>query len=117
MHLARQHSIKSTRYGCRYTSSTTELTIHGTKGASTSTSFPWDNFYYMVLSNAKLLDSNRSKQTGRHQETNQANQNNASYGSNRNNRSGRNANSKTCVAYTGPNMVMEPGMRLALLIG
>ena len=31
----------------------------------------------------------------------------------RNNRSGRNANQKPCVAYTGPNMVMEPGMRFS----
>jgi hypothetical protein len=63
----------------------------------------------MVLSNAKLLDSTRSKQKGQRQETDQANRNN-SRGSNRNNKSGRNANSKPCVAYTGPNMAMEPGM-------
>ena len=92
---------------------TTELTIHGTKGASTSTSVPWNNFYNMVLSNAKLLDSTRSKQTGRRQETNQANRNNNSRGNNRNNRSGRNATQKPCIAYTGPNMVMEPGMRFS----
>jgi hypothetical protein len=83
------------------------------RGASTSTSVPWDYFYSMVLSNAKLLDSTRSIQTGRRQETNQANQNNPSRGNNRNNRSGRNANSKPCVAYTGPNMVMEPGMSVS----
>jgi hypothetical protein len=40
---------------------TTEFTVHGTKGASTSTSVPWDNCYNMVLSNDKLLDSTRSK--------------------------------------------------------
>jgi hypothetical protein len=36
---------------------TTELTIHGTKGSSTKTSVPWNNFYNIDLSNAKLLDS------------------------------------------------------------
>jgi hypothetical protein len=92
---------------------TTELTIHGTKGASTSTSVTWDNCYNMVLSNAKLLDSTCSKQTGRRQETNQANRNNTSRGNNRNNRSGCNANQKSCIAYTGPNMVMESGMRFS----
>jgi hypothetical protein len=53
--------------------STTELTIYGTKGGSGKTNVPWTNFYNMVVSNAKLLDSTRSKQTGRRQETNQAN--------------------------------------------
>jgi hypothetical protein len=55
---------------------TTELTIHGTKGSSTKTSVPWNNFYNMVLSNAKLLDSTHfthSKQTESSQETNQSN--------------------------------------------
>jgi hypothetical protein len=68
---------------------------------------------HMVLSNAKLLDSTRSKQTGQRQETNQANWNNPSRGINRNNRSDRNANFKPCVAYTGPSMVMEPGMHFS----
>ena len=49
---------------------TTELTIHGTKGSSTTAYIPWTNFYNMVLSNAKLLDSARSQQNGRRQETN-----------------------------------------------
>jgi hypothetical protein len=89
---------------------TTELTVHGTKGASTSTSVPWDKFYNMVLSNAKLLDSTCSRQTGRRPETNQANRNNPSRGNNRDNRSGHNANHKPFIAYTGPSMVMEPGM-------
>jgi hypothetical protein len=92
---------------------TTELTIHGKKGSSTSASVSWDNFYNMVLPNAKLLDSTRSKQTGQRQESNQANRSNTSRGNNRNNRSGRNATSKPCIAYTGPNMVMEPGMRFS----
>jgi hypothetical protein len=52
---------------------TTELTIHGTKGSSTKTSVPWNNFYTMVLLNAKLLDSTRSKQARHRRETNQAN--------------------------------------------
>jgi hypothetical protein len=92
---------------------TTELTIHGAKGDSGKTNVPSTNFYNMVLSNAKLLDSTSSKQTGRRQETNQANRNaRGNNNNNRNNRS-RNANQKPCVAYTGPNMVMEPGMRLS----
>jgi hypothetical protein len=66
----------------------------------------------MVLSNAKLLDSTRSKQAGHRQETNQANRNNSSRGNNQNIRS-RNANQKPCVPYIGPNMVMEPGMRFS----
>jgi hypothetical protein len=44
---------------------TTELTIHGTKGGSGKTTVPWTIFYNMVLLNAKLLDSTRSKKTGR----------------------------------------------------
>ena len=61
----------------------------------------------------RILDSTRSKQNGRRQEANQANRTNNSRGNNRNNRSGRNATQKPCVAYTGPNMVMEPGMRFS----
>jgi hypothetical protein len=90
---------------------TAELTIHGTKGSSTKTSVPWNNFYNVVLSNAKLLDSTCSKQTGRRRETIKK-LNNNSHGNNRNNRS-RNANQKPCVAYTSPNMVMEPGMHFS----
>jgi hypothetical protein len=44
-----------------------------TKGISGKTSVPWTNFYNLVLTNPKLLDSTRSKQLGRRQETNQAN--------------------------------------------
>jgi hypothetical protein len=43
---------------------TTQLTIHGTKGGSDKTTVPWTNFYKMVLSNPKLLDSTCSKQMG-----------------------------------------------------
>jgi hypothetical protein len=64
----------------------------------------------MVLSNAKLLDSTRSKQTGRRQETNQANQNTHGNNDNNFNSCSRNANQKPCVSYTSPNTVMEPGM-------
>ena len=90
---------------------TTELTIHGTKGSSTTATIPWTNFYNMVLSNAKLLDSTRSKQSGRRQETNQTNRTTTS----RNNQSQRanrpSTNSqKSYTTYTGPNMVMESGM-------
>jgi hypothetical protein len=54
-----------------------------------------------------------SKQTGQRQETNQANPTTPSRGNNRNNRSSRNTNSKPCIAYTGPNMGMEPGMHFS----
>jgi hypothetical protein len=75
------------------------------------------NTELMVLSNARLLDSTRSKQTGRRQETNQAKRNTrGTNNNNRNNRS-RNSNQKLCDAYTGPNMVMESVCVLALLIG
>jgi hypothetical protein len=90
----------------------TELTIHGTQGDSGKSTVPWTNFYNMMLLNAKLIDSTRSKQTGRRQETNQANRNTRGNNSNCNNRS-RNANQKTGVAYTSPSMVMEPGMHFS----
>jgi hypothetical protein len=54
---------------------TTELIISATNGSHTSVSIPSTNFYNMVLSNAKILDSTRSKQNGHRQETNQANSN------------------------------------------
>ena len=95
---------------------TTELTIHGTKGSSTTASIPWTNFYNMVLSNAKLLDSARSQQSGRRQETNQANRNNGkttNSNKNNNNKNGNQQSNKPLTAYTGPNMVMQPGMRFS----
>jgi hypothetical protein len=46
---------------------TTELTIHGTHGSPTTPTIPWINFYTMVLSNAKLHDSIRSKHNKRRQ--------------------------------------------------
>jgi hypothetical protein len=48
---------------------TTEFTIHGTRGSG-ETTVPWTNFYNMVFSNTKVLNSTHSKQMGRHQETN-----------------------------------------------
>jgi hypothetical protein len=90
---------------------TTEHTIHGSAGSPTTTTIPWNNFYNMVLSNAKLLDSTRSKQT---QETNQANSN-----CNNNNRGNNSGNSTTpstptpVVKWTGKNMVMKKGMHFS----
>jgi hypothetical protein len=55
---------------------TTELIINGTHASSTTVAFPWINFYNMVLSNTKWIDSTRSNQTGRCQDTHQANRNN-----------------------------------------
>jgi hypothetical protein len=43
------------------------------------------------------------------QGTNQANQ--STHGYNKSSNSCFKANQKTCIAYTRPNMVMEPGMR------
>jgi hypothetical protein len=90
---------------------TTKLTIVGTNGSPSSVSIPWTNFYSMVLSNAKLLDSTRSKHNGRHQETNQAN-------ANRNNPRGNTYNKITpsttpLVKWTGKTMVMKLGMRFS----
>jgi hypothetical protein len=53
--------------------STTELTMNGTQGSATTMSIPWTNFYILILSIAKLLDTTRSTQLGRRQETNKAN--------------------------------------------
>ena len=50
---------------------TTELTIGGFRSTSVTTTIPWANFYNMVLSTAKMLDSSREKQTGRQQDVNQ----------------------------------------------
>jgi hypothetical protein len=87
---------------------TTELTINGTYGSPSSVSIPWTNFCNMGLSNAKLLDSTRSKENRRHQETNQTN-------INRNNPSGNNFKNSTpsttpLVKKTGKTIVMKKGM-------
>lgn len=92
---------------------TTELTIHGTRGASTTTYIPWTNFYNMVLSNAKLLDSTRSKESGRKQETNQAQRGQQHKNKNGKNNKQTNSSTKTFTVYTGPNMVMQSGMRFS----
>jgi hypothetical protein len=90
---------------------TTELTINDTHGSSTTTTIPWINFYNMVISNAKLLDSTRSRQTQRLHETNQANSNRNN--KNRGNNSGNSTTPSTptpVVKWTGKNMVMKKGM-------
>jgi hypothetical protein len=96
---------------------TTELTINGTHGSSTTVTIQWINFYNMALSNAKLMDSTRSKQTGCGQETNQANRNNNNPGSN--NRTGNISTSTTSTTpstffkWKGPDMVMQKGMHFS----
>jgi hypothetical protein len=50
---------------------TTELTIGGFRGTAVTTGIPWANFYNMVLSTAKILDSSRENQTRRQQVVNQ----------------------------------------------
>jgi hypothetical protein len=50
---------------------TTELTIGGFRDTAVTTRIPWANFYNMVLSTAKMLDSTREKQTWRQKVVNQ----------------------------------------------
>jgi hypothetical protein len=87
---------------------TTELTAGGFRGTAVTTRILWANFYNMVLSTAKMLDSTREKQTGRQQVVNQ--QRHTPNGT----RNTRNTptTSTPYTNYTGPSMVMRPGMRL-----
>jgi hypothetical protein len=74
----------------------------------------------MVLSNAKLIDSTRSKQNGRRQETNQSNRNNNTKNNSNNKDKDKNlrttnsnpssSTTRQNTVYTGPNMVMKKGM-------
>jgi hypothetical protein len=94
---------------------TTAFTINRTQGSPAAMSIPWINFYNMALSNAKLLDSTRSKQLGRHQETNQAYSNRNTHRGNNNGSGTNSANSISNtttpkVKWTGKNMVMKKGM-------
>ena len=82
---------------------TTELTIGGFTRTAGHTSIPWSNFYQMVLSTAKLLDSTREKQNGRRQEANRAQRGNNS----------NNTPPKPYTKYTGPNMTMQAGMKFS----
>jgi hypothetical protein len=84
-----------------------ELTIGGFRGTAVTIRIPWANFYIMVLSTAKMLDSTREKQTGRKHVVNQQ-------------RHTPNGSRNTCntpatptpyTNYTGPSMVMRPGIR------
>jgi hypothetical protein len=63
----------------------------------------------MVLSNAKLLDSTRSKQNARRQETNQANTN-RNHGNNNNNNT---PSTTPFTKLTGKTMVMKKNMRFS----
>jgi hypothetical protein len=90
---------------------TNKLTINGTNGSPYSVSIPWTIFYKIVLSNAKFVDSTRSKQNGLCQETYQAN-------TNRNNLRGNTYHKSTpsttpLVKWTGKTMVMKKGMRFS----
>jgi hypothetical protein len=93
---------------------TTELTIGGfartgSRGnGSDITEIPWNHFYNMVLSTAKMLDNSKSKQTGRPQEANRS--------STRRNVNNANNSAKTpkpFTKYTGPSMVMQDGMKFS----
>jgi hypothetical protein len=94
---------------------TSELTINGIQGSHDAISIPWINFYNIFLSNNKLLDSTRSKQLGRLQETTEANTNRNNTRGN-NNSSGTNSanlNSNTTtteVKWTVKTMVMKKAM-------
>jgi hypothetical protein len=70
---------------------------------------PCINFYNMVLSNAKLLDSTRSKQQGRRTETNHAQTNRNTNGGN-NTGSGTNHTTTSKVKWTAKNMFMKKSM-------
>jgi hypothetical protein len=94
---------------------TTELTINGTQGFPAAILISWTNFYNMVPSNAKLLDSTCSKQLGRKTKTNQAqtNRNNNCGTNNCSGTNSANSNSNTTTPktkWTGKAMVMKKGM-------
>jgi len=95
---------------------TTKLTIHGVKGSSTTSTIPWTNFYNMVLSNAKLLDSTRSKQTGRRQETNQTNRQATSRNSSQRGQQ-TTSTTKEPTTYTGPIWLWKKACFLVPRIG
>jgi hypothetical protein len=86
---------------------TTELTIGGFHSTAITTRITWANFYNMLLSTAKLLDSTKEKQTGHQQVVNQ--QRHTPNGT----RNTRNTPTTPTpyTNYTGPSMVMMPGMR------
>jgi hypothetical protein len=78
-------------------------------------SIPWINFYNMVLSNAKLLASSRSKQLGQKTETKQAQtkRNNCRGNNNGSGTNSAHSNSNTTTPrakWTGKTMVMKKGM-------
>ena len=100
---------------------TTEITLSGING--TTAQLPWDHFYRMVLSTAKLLDSAAPKSDKQSRQANHSerNKNNGGRGGKGNKNSGRgnggrggnnsnhnqNPSNKTYTKYTGPQMVME----------
>jgi hypothetical protein len=91
---------------------TTELTIggfarNGSGHGSSITEIPWNHFYNMVLSTAKMLDNTKAKSSGRPQETNSSSRtvNNANKTGSR--------NSAPITKWTGPTMVMRPGLRFS----
>ena len=98
---------------------TTEITLSGING--TTAQLPWDHFYRMVLSTAKLLDSASSKADKPQRQTNQSERqkNNSGRGRghksrdrNNGNNGGRGAHSstKSYTTYTGAQMVMDAKM-------
>ena len=99
---------------------TTEITLSGLSG--TTAQLPWDHFYRMVLSTAKLLDSASPKADKQNRQVNQSEQNknssdrgrgNGGRGgnqSNNNNNQNQSNKSYTYTPYTGAQMVMEAKM-------
>ena len=98
---------------------TTEITLSGING--TTAQLPWDHFYRMVLSTAKLLDSASSKADKPQRQTNQSERqkNNSGRGRghksrdrNNGNNGGRGAHpsTKSYTTYTGAQMVMDAKM-------
>ena len=96
---------------------TTEITINGING--TNDQLPWDHFYRLVLSTAKLLDSSSGKQDKEQRQANNTEQRRRGNRGRGNQNSGRgnggrggnhNTYSGQYTKYTGPQMQMEAKM-------
>ena len=104
---------------------TTEITLSGLSG--TTAQLPWDHFYRMVLSTAKILDSASPKADKQYCQVNQSEQNKNGSGRGRGNKNGgrgnggrggnhsnnntnQNQSNRSYTPYTGAQMVMEAKM-------
>jgi uncharacterized membrane protein YgcG len=103
---------------------TIEITISGIKGKVST--LPWDNFYNMVLSTAKLLDNAAPKPKEQQRQANASQQNQGGHGNGKQrnggcgnggrgggHNNGQNGGSRPHIqytTYTGPHMTMAPAM-------